>query len=190
MNRREAIHALSTGVLAGGAVAASDPPGVSAGKLRAKWIAWCADDFVVDLWHNGRVVPVAQRSLIHEIYGATVERAEVALKAGDWLVFHVVHNRMRWNGCKFFGMVGMAAENEASLVSTNGKEWSAADFAMDAFRFIRERDYLKDKPAKLIPLESLWDQGYSRLHELCGGKWHGTPIWGEAASCWLKLRVE
>jgi hypothetical protein len=189
MNRREAL-CVAVGAAAAGSSLAEDPPGVSANKLRAKWINLCADDFVVDVWMNGRVVPTSKRSLIHEIYGATVERIDLAVNAGDWLVFHVVHNRLRWNGCKFFGMAGMAAEGETSLTSNDGKEWCASDDPSEAAKFIRDRDFCKDRTVKIIPPEVTWDQGEPRLHELCGGKWHGRPIWGSTASCWLKLRVE
>lgn len=192
MNRREAVRTVVTGAVAAasGAAVAGDPPGVSANKLRAKWLNLCADDFVVEVWKNGRAVPTAKRSLIHEIYGATVERIDMDLIAGDWLVFNVVHNRLRWNGCKFFGFAAMAAEGETSLVSSDDKEWCCTDDPAEAPRFIREREYLKDRQAKIIAPEVTWDQGYPRLHELCGGKWHGKPIWGSAPSTFLKLRVE
>src|SRR4051812_31225597 len=111
MNRRQAVHSLiGAGVLAPlvhGQV--EDPKGVSAGRLRAKWVYLVADDFVVNVWKNGGAVPLSHRSLVHEIYGATVERITLDLASGDWLVFHVVNNRLRWNGCRFFGMAAMAA---------------------------------------------------------------------------------
>src|SRR5262245_6570976 len=98
MNRRDAVRTVVAGAVASGIAVADDPPGVSAGRLRAKWLHVCADDFVVEMWKNGRPVPTEKRSLVHEIYGATVERIDLPLVVGDWLVFNVVHNRLRWGG--------------------------------------------------------------------------------------------
>src|SRR5262245_16467243 len=102
MNRRQAVQSLALGgAFAASAAACSDPPGVSASKLRAKWFHVVADDFVVNIWRNGGVVAESKRTLTEEIYGATVERIALDLVAGDWLVFHVVNNRLRWGGCRF-----------------------------------------------------------------------------------------
>jgi hypothetical protein len=191
MNRRDAVRALAAGGILHQTVSAcGDPPGVSAARLRAKWVNIVADDFVVDLWHNGKPVPAAKRSLLHEIFGATVERVDVALASGDWLVLHVVHNRLRWNGCKFFGLAGLIAEREVTIVSRNGNEWSSIDDPTDARRFIVEREYLAKRGVKVVPHDVRWDQGAPRLDEACGVAWTGEPIWGDAPSTYLKLRVE
>ena len=124
MNRRQVMQSLlGASVLApiGSAAAGDDPAGVSAGKLRAKWLYFVADDFVVDVWKNGDVVPLSKRTLLHEIYGATVERVNLELSAGDWLVFHAVNNRLRWNGCRFFGMAAMAAESETTIFAPRSR---------------------------------------------------------------------
>jgi hypothetical protein len=190
MNRRQAVQS----IFAGGAFAAwgeagQDPAGVSASRLRAMWFHIVADDFVVNIWKNGGIVAESKRLLTDEIFGATVERVEMELVVGDWLVFHVVNNRLRWGGCRFFGMAGFAAEHETTIVSSPSEEWSYTDQPSDVARFISERDYLKDRTAKPIPADRAWDQGTPRLRSICGGKWHGRPIWGDAPSTWLKLRV-
>lgn len=192
MNRREVVCSVAAAAVAASSkiIAADDPPGVSAVRVKANWFHLCADDFVVEMWKNGKPVPTEKRSLVHEIYGATVEKVDVPLACGDWLVFNVVHNRLRWGGCKFFGFAGMAAEGETTMVSGGNPEWSVTDDPAEAPKFIRERDFLKDRAVKIIEPEQVWDQGYPRLNEACGGKWHGRPIWGSAPSTFLKLRVE
>jgi hypothetical protein len=193
MNRRRAMQSFfGTSVLApiGIAAVGDDPPGVSAGKSRAKWLYFVADDFVVDIWKNGDVVPLSKRTLLHEIYGATVERVDLELSAGDWLAFHVVNNRLRWNGCRFFGMAAMAAENETTIVSNKEKTWSFTDKPAEAPKFISVRDAFRDRSVNVIPPEKAWDQGVVRLNEVCGGEWRGQPIWGEAPSTYLKLCVD
>jgi len=192
MNRREALQSIvgTTALTSIGVAGAHDPPGVSASKLRAKWLYLVADDFVVNVWKNGGAVPVEKRSLIHEIYGATVEKITLDLSAGDWLVFHVVNNRLRWNGCRFFGMAAMVAGNETTIVSSKGNEWSFTDKPGEAPKFISSRDALHDRSVNVIPVDRAWDQGVPRLNEVCGAEWRGQPIWGEAASTYLKVRID
>src|SRR4051812_2982701 len=80
--------------------------------VKANYLITVADDFVVEIYKNGQRVPDAQRTLILERFGATAERVSVAVRAGDWLVFHVVHDRLRWNGSKYFAVAGCFGENE------------------------------------------------------------------------------
>src|SRR6476646_5439873 len=70
--------------------------------LRARYLITVADDFLVDVYRNGRAVPDAKRTLLDERFGATVERLDVEVRKGDWLVFNVVNNRMRWGGASYF----------------------------------------------------------------------------------------
>jgi hypothetical protein len=112
------------------------------------------------------------------------------LSAGDWLVFHVVNNRLRWNGCRFFGMAAMAADNEATIVSCKDGKWSYTDKPAEVPKFIAARDALRDHTVDVIPTEKTWDQGSTRLNDLCGGQWRGQPIWGDAPSTYLKLLID
>ena len=68
-------------------------------------------------------------------------------------------------------------------------EWCYTDRPGDVPGFIAERDRLKDQTVKVITPDRAWDQGVPRLNSLVGGQWQGQPIWGEASSTWLKLRV-
>ena len=68
------------------------------GKVRAEYLVTVADDFVVNVYHNGKFVPEAKRKILLERFGATVERMDVQVREGDWLVFNVVNNRLRWGG--------------------------------------------------------------------------------------------
>src|SRR5262249_41368608 len=154
---------LGAGTLAAAAVA-HDPPGVSASRLRAKWFFTVADDFVINIWKNGGVVAESKRELLAEIYGATIERVNLDLAVGDWLVFHVVNNRLRWGGCKFFGLAGLIAEKETTIVSSKSDLWSYTDKPGDVARFIGERDFLKDRSVHVIPQDRAWDQGVTHLN--------------------------
>src|SRR3954464_3923074 len=75
------------------------PPEVDSKKtpeVRCKYLITVADDFVVEVYHNGKPVPDTERELLVERFGATAEKVQVAIRTGDWLVFHVVQNRLRW----------------------------------------------------------------------------------------------
>jgi hypothetical protein len=78
-------------------------------RVLATSLVFVADDFVVDLYHNGVKVPDERRTLLEEVFGATVERVDVEVREGDWLVFNVVNNRLRWGGVQYFGVAGLNA---------------------------------------------------------------------------------
>jgi hypothetical protein len=159
------------------------------GALRATELIWVADDFVVDLWHNGRLVPSARRELRHEIFGATVERADVTVRAGDWLCFHVVNNRMRWGGCRYFAVAGRLAPGEFGFESDPGSPlWSACDDPAQVAAFVAGPHALAQVRAHAIV--NPWDQGAHLMQSHCGPLCRARPLWGEAASTWLKVRVE
>jgi hypothetical protein len=63
-------------------------------NLRAKWMTVVAKDFVIEVYKDGRRIEDAKRKMLLDRYGATVERINVEVKTGDWLVFHVAHNRL------------------------------------------------------------------------------------------------
>jgi hypothetical protein len=75
--------------------------------LRAKYLVTVTDDFIVDVYRNGQKIENPARILLEERFGATVERIEVPVYSGDWMVFHVVNNRLRWGGCSYFAAAGL-----------------------------------------------------------------------------------
>src|SRR5438067_12701216 len=75
------------------------PPQVTEDRtIRAAYLITVADDFIVDVLHNGRAVPDSKRQMIKERYGATADRINIEVRKGVWLVFNVVNNRLRWGG--------------------------------------------------------------------------------------------
>src|SRR5437762_10648520 len=91
---------------------APDPKGDSPQDLRAKYLITVTDDFIVNVYHNGKCVPLTRRTLLAEHFGATVERIDEGVKKGDWLVFNVVNNRLRWGGACYFGVAGCFDRDE------------------------------------------------------------------------------
>src|SRR3954469_20834310 len=79
-------------------LSADGQPGDQRGALIADRLFTVADDFIVDVYHNGVKVPDSKRTLLVERFGATAERIDIEVRRGDWLVFNVVNNRMRWGG--------------------------------------------------------------------------------------------
>lgn len=156
---------------------------------RATYLITVADDFVVEVHHNGVRVPDQQRELLAEIFGATVERVTLRVRKGDWLVFHVVNNRLRWGGCKFFAVAGCAAPDEFAFESDpQSPAWSACDDPSLAARFIAERDAGTEVRAR--PIARPWDQGPILLRNHAGGRCTAQPVWGGAPSTWIKYVVE
>ncbi|MDZ4289748.1 MAG: hypothetical protein U0984_17415, partial [Prosthecobacter sp.] len=144
-----------------------------------------ADDFIVEAYLNGVKIPDSKRKLLDEIYGATVERIDIAIRPGDWLVFHIVHNRLRWDGARYFAVAGILGPNDFGFVSDPASaEWSACDEPARAAEFIHQRDYGTSKRAR--PITKLWDQGDSQMREHAGPGFPGKALWGGAASTWIK----
>ncbi|MHC4137457.1 MAG: outer membrane protein assembly factor BamB family protein [Planctomycetota bacterium] len=96
-------------------------------RLVATELTVVADDFVVDVWHNGRKLPDGARKRVVETFGAMMERIHVTVREGDWLVFHVVANRFRWNGSAYFGLAARGPGGNEALVSSPDGPWSYCD---------------------------------------------------------------
>jgi len=88
-------------------------------RLRAMHVITVADDFVVNVYHNGVRVPEAKRKLVLDRFGATIERTNIEVQQGDWLVFHVVNNRLRWGGAYYFSAAGIIARANAVSLATS-----------------------------------------------------------------------
>ena len=148
-----------------------------------------ADDFVTDIHHNGKPVPDAQRKLRAEIYGAQVERVALDLRPGDWVVFNVVNNRLRWNGAYFFAAAAVNPDGLCVFPSDSRTgDWSACDDLEQVPRFIADRDHGRDK--KPEPITKPWDRGKAEILKACPD-FTGEPLWGDprSKSTWLKFVV-
>ncbi len=157
--------------------------------VRAKYLITTTDDFIVDVYHNGKHVPDSKRVLENEIFGATVERINIQVHKGDWIVFNVVNNRMRWGGCAFFGAAGCFTNNEFGFVSkVEDGNWSACDSPADADAFISDPAYLRHRSVRRP--EAVWDQGVARMKDHAGDRWNGDAIWGNSRNTWIKVNVE
>ncbi len=172
------VLALGWSLCAGGQ---SDRPG---GDVIVDRLYTVADDFIIDVFHNGVKVPDAKRTLLEEQFGATAERMDVELKKGDWLVFNVVNNRMRWGGCSYFGVTARGEGGVVFTTELQSGRWSSCDDPDDVSRFISDRLYLSKQAPRLI--ENPWDGGDDLMKRVADG-WTGTPLWGRTRNTWIKF---
>jgi hypothetical protein len=157
-------------------------------QVRANQVVTVADDFIVDVYLNGVRVPDERRELRQEIFGATVERINVEVHTGDWLVFHVVNDRLRWGGCEYFAAAGLLSANEYGFVSeTKSGNWSACDDPAKTRRFIAEKQYFQSHKAQ--PIAQPWADGTPWMKKSAGDAWPGEPLWGLTRDTWLKVIV-
>jgi hypothetical protein len=146
-----------------------------------------ADDFVTDIYHNGKVVPAERRKLIAEIFGAQIERVELTIRPGDWVVFNVVNNKLRWKGAYYFAVAGKGDPNGPTtlVTETRSGHWSACDDLTQAPQFIANADFLHQRKAQ--PVRRKWSDGDKTIQKQSPG-FNGEPIWGDEASrsTWIK----
>jgi len=151
-----------------------------------EYLITVADDFVVDVYHNGKPVPEAKRELLVERFGATAEKVKVTVRTGDWLVFHVVQNRLRWEGSKYFAVAGCFAKDEFGFVSDPASEnWSVCDDPAKAPGFIRNRN--AGRKVRALAIEVPWGEGDQYMKECAGQDFGGRALWGRAPSTWIKF---
>jgi hypothetical protein len=168
---------------------AAQPAAAHAGDLRAKYLITVADDFIADAYRNGRPIPDARRQLLEERFGATVERIDTDVHKGDWLVFNVVNDRLRWGGAYYFAVAGCFAKDELGFVSRlDDGEWSACDTPADVDRFITRKTYFQQRAAQRI--NQPWGDGEGLIRQYAGGAWNGVPLWGASRNTWIKVIVE
>ena len=157
--------------------------------IRASYLITVADDFIVDIYHNGRAVPDSKRQMIEERYGATAERINIEVRKGDWLVFNVVNNRLRWGGAAYSAVSGCFAQNEFGFTSSlEDGHWSACDTPHDVDKFVTHRDYLTHQPAR--PISFVWADGNALMQQFAGDQWKGTSLWGNNRNTWIKVIVD
>jgi hypothetical protein len=156
------------------------------GKVIAQRIYTAADDFVVDVWHNGRRVPDDKREMVGETYGATAEKIEIEVREGDWLVFNVANNRFRWGGVCYFGAAGINEQERRVAFVTDPADgrWSYCDDPGRVSAFIAHAGYLADQAAQ-APANP-WPGGDNEMKSRVPD-WNGRPIWGRERTTWLKF---
>jgi hypothetical protein len=156
------------------------------GQVIAQYLITVADDFIIEVYHNGVRVPDDRRELLLEQFGATAEKIQVEVREGDWLVFNVVNNRLRWGGAAYFAVAGMKDSSPRigfTTELTSGK-WSCCDDPSRVSRFLSDPNYLRTQPARSIP--TLWGGGDPLMNQLVDG-WTGTPLWGTTRNTWIKF---
>jgi hypothetical protein len=152
----------------------------------AQEIITVTDDFVVEAYKNGWRVRDDRRKLLEEVFGTTVERITVHVDAGDWLVFHVVNNRLRWEGAKYFAVAGITKPGHFGFVSDPASgDWFVCDDPAKAPAFISQRDAGTEVRASAIAKP--WDSGDAQMRKHAGQRFPGKPLWGGAQSTWIKF---
>ncbi len=182
---------LSLSISMNGGVATKAQRNAQAEKnpVRAKYLITTADDFIVDAYLNGKAIPQAKRELLVERFGATVEKINVEVRKGDWLVFNVVNNKMRWNANYYFAVAGCFAENEFGFVSQNtSDEWCVCDTPHDVDRFISDRKFFRHRPAQEVRIP--WADGDPLMKQFAGSQWKGQAVWGASRNTWVKMIVD
>ena len=170
----------------------SDPArAVTRGPVIANCVYTVADDFVVEVYHNGERVPDAKRSLQLEIHGASIEKVDIEVRRGDWLVFNVVNNRFRWDGASYFAAAGMMEEpgkepRRGFTTEVTTGSWSACDDIAAVPGFIA--DPLSDAARLANVIEKQWDLGKAHMDRIAGN-WMGSAIWGSSRNTWIKYRA-
>jgi len=152
----------------------------------AQYVITVADDFIVDVYLNGERVPDARRKLLLERFGATVERIDVPVRRGDWLVFNVVNNRLRWGGAYYFAAAGIQKDETSVGFTTelDSGRWSCCDNPGNVARFISDRDFLASNSAQ--PVQRPWHEGDRIMSRHVKG-WSGAPLWGSTRNTWIKF---
>ncbi|MDF1753644.1 MAG: hypothetical protein P1U89_12770 [Verrucomicrobiales bacterium] len=157
-------------------------------SLRARWLTVVAKDFVIETYKNGKRIPDSDRKLLLDRFGATAEQINTELKAGDWLVFHVAHNRLRHKGSKFFAVAGSLDEENFGFVSNPKSEnWSVCDSPVLSAEFIRHREMGTESRA--MKIERPWEEGMKFMKKYTGRDFPGEGVWGTAPSTWIKYTV-
>lgn len=160
-------------------------PPLDQGPVQTDHLIAVVDDFIVDIYHNGERVPDSKRTLLNEIHGATVEKIDVQLRKGDWLVFNVVNNRLRWNGARYFAVAGIKeGAGTAFTTDSNTGSWSRCDNPSQVSAFVADPQFLARQ--LVYGIDVPWDHGNALMNQYADG-WKGTPVWGENRNTWIKF---
>ena len=158
------------------------------GAVIASHIFVGADDFVVDVFHNGQRVSTDARSMTAERFGAIGERIDITVRAGDWIVFNVVNNRLRWNGAHYFGAAGVQDDGAIGFNSEESPLWSVCENPGLVPRFIAEPDFMGTNVVRRI--ETPWEGGDKMIRSQVPD-WSGYAIWGDPTNrnIWIKFHA-
>jgi hypothetical protein len=163
------------------------PGNVSYGPIAAHYIQMVSAEFVVDIYHNGVLVPQSKRQLQKEVYGAQIEKVSLELHEGDWLVFHVVNNGLRTGFPRCFFAAGMLDETHPTFFTEAASHrWLACDNIQKVSQFIANWADRGDGSAQAVTQP--WKDGVKYINEKVPG-WKGSPIWGTAHGTWLKYVI-
>ena len=161
---------------------------VRRGDKIADFICTVTDDFVIDIYVNGELVPAEKRKLTGETFGAQAEQIDVPIHRGDWVVFAVTNNRLRWGGSYFFGAAGMTKEKRLVFQSKLGDpRWTYTDDPASVLQFVRQRN-MRGRPVESPKV--IWDRGQGQMKERTNNLWSGDPVWGAARLSWIKFIVD
>ncbi len=162
--------------------------------LMANWLTIVAKDFVTEIYHNGERIADRKRKLLLDRFGASVERVDIQVRRGDWLVFHVAHNRLRHGGTRFFAVAGNLDQNEFGFASNpTSRAWSSCDDPANVAEFIAHPDssQFRDSAAGVerpaYPIGKAWEEGAKFMRQYGGADFPGAPLWGKEASTWIKF---
>jgi hypothetical protein len=159
---------------------------IQANALQARHLITVANDYIVEVYKNGKRIPDDKRELLEERFGATAERITVDVRKGDWLVFNVVHNRIRWGGSKYFAVAGRIDDTKIGFVSDPAsQQWSVCDDPAKSAEFIRNRDAGIEVRAGAIA--NPWSEGDGYAKQFAGEAYAGKALWGGAPSTWIKF---
>ena len=147
-----------------------------------------ADDFVTDVYLNGKRLPNRDYDLLVENFGATMMQVHVSIYPGDWLVFNVSNDRFRWGGASGLAVAGLLRGHTSFTSQINSPLWCSCVNLAQVPAFIANRNSLMARPVvrPRNPYRWVWNS----VNGKCNFK-NGKIIWakGRRANVWIKYRV-
>lgn len=156
-------------------------------NLRSDALVIVAKDFVTEIYHNGRRLQRHERRMVLDRFGATAEKAELEVRPGDWLVFHVANNRLRHGGSKYFGVTGLLDGKVAFVSQADSEDWSSCDSPGAVHDFIHFRE--AGTESRVVEIPKPWFEGGKFMKKYSGHDFAGDAIWGTTSSTWIKYQV-
>ena len=156
----------------------------------ADHIITVTDDFVVDVFHNGDLVPDSKRGQLLDRFGASVERINIDVRRGDTIVFNVVNNRLRWGGAYYFAVAGRARDEITFVSETKTGQWTFCDDPGKAPWVIASRKKMEYVEQPAVKPTRPWHEGDKFMRQYAGKLWNGSPVWGKTRNTWIKFRVK
>lgn len=183
-DRFAAIDVNHDGYLVGGELMVSlSHRHVVPGKVIAQELYIVADGVVAEIYLNGKPLPLEVRGIMNEVDGVTAEKVDVYIHEGDWLVFHVVTNRLRRERGSYFAVAGERPGSPGFVSNLTTGGWRSNDDPAQAAAFI---DDPQVGARGVRPIEKKWAGGDALMKDLLHHEWNGSAVWGEAPSTWIK----